>query len=52
MSHQAAECDHVWGTWSTVEITNAAGERQFILERYCYSCGRVDVEPMGTQEGP
>ena len=43
MSHAEA---HVWGPWSTEVETNAAGETQTILVRYCFvpRCGAKDLE--------
>ena len=44
VSHEPQECRHNYGAWSTVERTNEAGDRMFVFQRSCYSCGHIDEE--------
>jgi hypothetical protein len=41
---------HTWGTWTTEEIVNAAGDRMFVLQRKCFACPAIDQEPMAIVE--
>lgn len=53
MSHTPLRCldeKHAWGTWTTEEIRNAAGDQMFVLQRRCYACPAIDEEPMAIRE--
>lgn len=52
MSHQPKSCtaSHTWGPWTSEQITNAAREQQYVLQRRCFACGMIEEEPAAVVE--